>query len=156
MRIERKDLLIALAAALFIFVSVPGVIFNSAIKKYLGFLNIWSQKPITSVRHHNGQIPPARSYTFRADIKEPELKVISFSLKTKKAGEIFIAGDFNKWKKNDIKLSRKENGASETMIALAPGKYRYVFYIEGEKVLDPYNPSVAEFEGEKVSIIEVK
>lgn len=156
MKIERKNLLIVLAVALFALVSVPVVIFNSAIKKYLGFLNIWSQRPITSVKPSNGQIPPARSYAFSADMKEPELKVITFSLKTKKPGEIFIAGDFNKWKKNDIKLSKKENGISETMIALTAGTYKYAFYIDGEKVLDPYNPSVTEFEGEKVSIIEVK
>ncbi|MEW5950616.1 MAG: hypothetical protein GX447_05535 [Elusimicrobia bacterium] len=156
MKIERKDILIALAVLMFIFISIPGVIFNAAVKKYLFFLNIWSEKPITQVKNHPGKIPPVRSSYFRADLKEPELKMISFSIKTKKSGEIYLAGDFNKWKKNDIKLIKKENGSYETMIALPQGTYKYVFYIDGEKILDPYNPSLADFDGQKVSVIEVK
>ena len=97
-----------------------------------------------------------RNSYIRSNIKEPELKMITFSIKLKETKEVYLAGDFNKWKRNDIKLVKKEGNQWETMLALPTGKYKYVFFIDGERVLDPYNPSVAELDGQKTSIIEVK
>ncbi len=156
MKIERKDILLAIALVMFAFISIPGVVFNQAIKKYLTFLNMWSEKPISSIKHSTGKIPPPRNLFMRADLKEPELKIITFSLKVKGAKEITLSGDFNKWGKNDIKLVEKSKNRWETLLALPAGKYRYVFFIDGERILDPYNPSISEIDGQKTSLIEVK
>jgi len=40
--IERKAMLMLVAAAAFALVSVPSVIFNNAIKKYFSFVGHWS------------------------------------------------------------------------------------------------------------------
>lgn len=156
MKIERKDFLLALAIVMFAFISVPGVLFNQAFKKYLSLLNIWSEKPIQSIKPSQGKIPPSRNHYSRADMKEPELKIITFSIKLKSAAEVCLSGDFNKWSRNDTKLIKRSNGAWETMLALPAGKYKYVFFVDGERTLDPYNPSVAELDGQKTSVIEVK
>ncbi|GAB4028959.1 MAG: hypothetical protein Fur0012_02470 [Elusimicrobiota bacterium] len=156
MKIERKDLLLVLALIMFAFISVPGVLFNQAIKKYLSLLNIWSEKPMQSIKPSQGKIPPARNHYSRADLKEPELKIITFSIKLKSAAEVSLSGDFNKWSRIETKLVKRQNGAWETILALPPGKYKYVFFVDGERTLDPYNPSIAELDGQKTSIIEVK
>ena len=90
------------------------------------------------------------------DLKQPELKFITFSIKINNAKEIYIAGDFNKWKKDSIKLVKKEKNKWETIIPLAPGSYRYIYYIDGEKTMDPLNTLTDEYEGERVSILKVE
>lgn len=158
MKIERKDILIVIAGVLFIIVSIPGVFFNQAVKKYLNFLGVWAEKPVSLIKPVVTKDIPAmhRRGSSGGDLAQPELRFITFFVKINSAGNIFVAGDFNKWSKDSVKLVKKEKNSWETIIPLAPGIYRYVYYVDGRKILDPLNPSTALYEGEKVSLLTVK
>jgi len=158
MKIEKSNILILIAFILFLFVSIPGIIFNNAIKKYMTFLGIWAEKPVNIIKPIIvSDIPPIhRKTASMGDLKQPELKFITFSIKINNAKEIYIAGDFNKWKKDSIKLVKKEKDKWETIIPLAPGSYRYVYYIDGKKTMDPLNQLTDEYNGEKVSLLKVE
>lgn len=158
MNIERKNLLIILAIFLFVFISVPSVIFNQAIKRYLNFLGLWAEKPLNSTKPiYINQLPPIHKRTASiGDLKQPELKFITFSIQINSAKEVFLAGDFNKWNKNSIKLVKKDKNKWETIIPLPPGSYRYVYYVDGKKTLDPLNSKTDKYENEEVSLLKVE
>ena len=64
----------------------------------------------------------------------------AFQISAPQAKDVHIVGDFNHWKINDAsRLSRQQDGRWEKRYALAPGKYRYKFVVDGEWVLDSLN-----------------
>ncbi|PIS47041.1 MAG: hypothetical protein COT17_05500 [Elusimicrobia bacterium CG08_land_8_20_14_0_20_51_18] len=158
MNIERKNVLILIAAVLFVFVSIPGVFFNKAVKKYLNFLGIWAEKPASVIKPvFVSNLPQMRRRgTSGGDLNQPELRFITFSVKINSAGEIVLSGDFNKWSADSVRLVKREGDKWETIIPLTPGTYRYVYYVDGKKTLDPLNPSTDVYENEKVSVLNVK
>ena len=52
------------------------------------------------------------------------------------AREVYLAGEFNNWRKNEIKLVREGNQWRCTYV-LAPGNYQYKFFVDGNWVEDP-------------------
>lgn len=52
------------------------------------------------------------------------------------AKEVYLAGDFNNWRRNEIKL-RNENNQWKCLYVLAPGNYQYKFVVDGNWVEDP-------------------
>ncbi len=84
--------------------------------------------------------------TGRADIPGPSAPVstaegVLFLFEAPDAQSVQIAGDFNSWKpaENEMEFS---NGVWRTIIALAPGKYRYRYVVDGDWKADPLNPEV--------------
>ena len=55
--------------------------------------------------------------------------------------DVFIAGSFNDWKKDEWKMEYSENGTFVFQIKLNSGKYYYKYFIDNEWVLDPGNPT---------------
>ena len=55
------------------------------------------------------------------------------------AHNVVLAGDFNKWKTNEIVLEKKGNGW-EKQLYLSDGKHIYHFLVDGRWVTDPGNP----------------
>lgn len=55
------------------------------------------------------------------------------------AKEVYLAGEFNNWRKNEIKLVR-ENKVWRCTYVLAPGNYLYKYVVDGEWILDPASP----------------
>lgn len=55
------------------------------------------------------------------------------------ARQVFVAGDFNKWKPNDL-LMKKENGIWLLPLTLPAGNYQYKFVVDGKWITDPANP----------------
>jgi len=153
--IERKALLLILAAVAFALVSVPSVLFNNAINKYFSFVGHWSVANIKPSR--TAIIPPARARAERPDIPpQPELRFAKFSITIAGAKEVMIAGDFNKWNPEGLVLVKKSAKTWEAIVPLPPGRYRYLCRIDGQDLLDPMNPDT-EFEaGRKVSVLTVK
>lgn len=69
---------------------------------------------------------------------------VVFIIKDKPKRQIFIAGDFNNWDPYMMPLTERstsELNISEYRIeiSLPPGSYLYVYYVDGEKMLDPIN-----------------
>lgn len=56
------------------------------------------------------------------------------------AKEVFIAGDFNEWRKNEIRLSKVGNDLLGSYV-IAPGNYQYKVFIDGIGYTDPKNPN---------------
>lgn len=152
---ERKSLLLMVAAAVFILVSVPSVLFNNAIKKYFGFIGTWNVATIKPSR--TTAIPSPHPRTgHRADAPQPELRFVKFSVKISGAKEVSIAGDFNKWNPDSLRLVKKNSKTWEAILPLPPGRYKYICHIDGQKVLDPLNPETDYESGKKVSVLTVK
>ncbi len=154
--LERKSALLILALFSLLFVSVPSVLFNNAIFKYFNFIGHWSVASIKPSR--NAQIPPmhTRAPDQRADMAQPELRFVKFTVKIANAKAVSIAGNFNKWNKDSIALVRREKNTWATIITLPPGAYQYLYNIDGQLILDPLNPETAMFEDKKVSVRTVK
>ena len=72
---------------------------------------------------------------------EFEKKEVTFQIEAPAAKDVYLAGDFNGWEiNNEGMLSSRENGRWEKRVALASGRYRYKFYVDGEWMLDSKNP----------------
>ena len=152
---ERKSVLLLLALLAFALVSVPGVIFNDAIKKYFNFMGGWSTATIKPSRV--GTIPHMRPRHERAaDPAQPELRFVTFSVQVAGAKEVKIAGDFNKWNPEALVLVKRTGNRWEAIIPLPPGKYKYLCRVDGREVLDPLNPDTDTENGRKVSLLTVK
>jgi hypothetical protein len=152
---ERKSLLMLVAAAVFALVSVPSVLFNNAIKKYFNFVGHWGVATVKPSR--TGVIPPAHMRADRpAEPPQPELRFVKFSIKISGAKEVRIAGDFNKWNPDSLSLVSKDKKTWEAIVPLPPGKYNYICRIDGQETLDPLNPETAMEAGRKVSVLTVK
>jgi hypothetical protein len=54
--------------------------------------------------------------------------------------KVFLAGDFNNWNPTMDGMV-KRGGAWEVRLYLVPGKYRYMFVVDGENIPDPDNPN---------------
>ena len=153
--IERKALLILIAAAAFALVSVPSVLFNNAIKTYFSFVGHWSVANIKPSR--TGLLPPLRPRAERPDEPpQPELRFVKFSIKLAGAKEVKISGDFNTWNPETLTLTRTNGKTWEALVPLPPGRYKYLCHIDGQDVLDPLNPDTDFEAGRKVSVLVVK
>ncbi|MDB4918370.1 hypothetical protein [Mucilaginibacter sp.] len=73
----------------------------------------------------------------------------------KNARKVFLAGDFNNWKPNDIRL-RKTIDGWVLKITLPAGNYQYKFIVDGSWITDPANPHYAFENGERNSFVAVK
>ena len=79
---------------------------------------------------------------------------VLFTLKAPEAKHVQLAGDFNSWApdSNEMEFS---NGVWQTMLALAPGRYRYRYIVDGHWQTDPLNARVEPSPfGEHDSVIE--
>ncbi len=153
---ERRSLLIAVAFLSLLVISVPSVIFNNAIRKYLNFMGHWS---VASIKPYRGdRLPPLHRGTpgLRADPAQPELRFVKFTVKIANAKAVSVAGDFNKWNQDSVSLVQREKNTWVTVIPLPPGTYNYLYRIDGQLILDPLNPDTAMLDGRKVSVRTVK
>lgn len=156
--IERKALLLLLAAAALVLVSVPSVIFNNAIQKYFTFIGHWNVATVKPSR--SSLLPPphtrAERQTQPAEAPQPEIRFVKFSVKVAGAKDVRIAGDFNKWSADALVLAKKDKNMWEALLPLPPGRYKYVCRVDGQETLDPLNPETAMEGGRKVSVLTVK
>ncbi|HER43902.1 MAG TPA: hypothetical protein ENO08_05530, partial [Candidatus Eisenbacteria bacterium] len=84
-------------------------------------------------------LAPALPQPAYASIEVDEEEVV-FRLEDSGAAKVFLTGDFNNWNtKMDGMVSR--GGVWELRLYLIPGKYRYMFVVDGELIPDPDNPN---------------
>jgi 1,4-alpha-glucan branching enzyme len=78
-----------------------------------------------------------------------------FTLKGyRNAREVIVAGQFNNWNPDELKMQKTENGW-ELPYVLASGNYQYKFIVDGNWMRDPANPLSAEMGGEQNSLIAI-
>ena len=71
-----------------------------------------------------------------------------------KASAVYIKGDFNGWEQEN--LSKNKDGSWEIEKHLEPGKYSYVYVVDGEEQLEDLSTDFTLKDGRKVSFIEIK
>ncbi len=66
-------------------------------------------------------------------------KRIRFSFLAPDANEVYLAGDFNMWDDQSLRLKKKNDGTWNASVKLSSGKYEYKYIVDGEWRLDPEN-----------------
>ncbi len=66
-----------------------------------------------------------------------------FKLFAPDAGEVCLTGDFNNWSTSEFKARRFKDGTWGKMVELKPGRYEYLFLVDGQWWSDPENPNRA-------------
>lgn len=118
--------------------SIPSAILWEAVQGYRGFLSGFEPpaRPRTlrprSLPHGGGRADPGE--------RAGALQFSEFSLKAPKARQVSLLADFSRWRKDALRLSKQADGAWEILVPLPPGRYHYLFLVDGETRLDPANP----------------
>ena len=80
--------------------------------------------------------------------KKPEILqgppgTLSFTIKAPPGETVTVAGTFNGWDPFMYELKESPAGTYSYTLPLPPGRYQYIFFLRGERWLDPYNPNLA-------------
>jgi hypothetical protein len=82
---------------------------------------------------------------------------LSFSFKGPPGEIVTVGGSFNGWDPFMYELREGPAGVYTLNIPLPPGRYQYVFFHQGERFLDPYNPKrIYSRDGKAASEIEIQ
>lgn len=142
----------ALVVAFVTLASVPSVVLVQSLERYLRFLSGYDPGVLrptkTGMVPHRG--PATSTNTF------PTMRFVEFKLRAPKAKQVFLAGNFNRWSSDLLPLSKGKNGLWETMLPLPPGRYSYLFQVDGEWTADPAAPHSGAYEGRPASLMEVQ
>jgi 1,4-alpha-glucan branching enzyme len=69
---------------------------------------------------------------------------VTFLLSAPQARSVALAGDFNDWDASRVLMRREASGLWTVDVPLTPGRYRYVFVVDGRRfVADPAAPRAA-------------
>ena len=72
--------------------------------------------------------------------KKKNVRKMLFTLKATTKGDVQIAGDFNSWRPEPLRLVRGATGLFwQTAMQLSPGSYQYKFLVDGRWLPDPAN-----------------
>ena len=77
---------------------------------------------------------------------------VTFRINYPQAKVVQIAGDFTRWEPS---LLTKKNGFWEINLKLRPGKYRYIYLIDGQTYIDPQKDVYEDPFGTKNSVIYI-
>lgn len=73
-------------------------------------------------------------------VEDLDFMIVEFRIYKPKASVISLVGDFNQWNPEHDYLLKDENGVFTIRKKLRPGEYLYNLIVDGEKILDLYNP----------------
>jgi len=62
---------------------------------------------------------------------------IEFKLVAPDAKDVYLVGDFNDWNASQYRLRRYKDGVYKKKLQLKPGRYQYLFLVDGEWWTDP-------------------
>lgn len=74
-----------------------------------------------------------------AAAKSTKTPSTEFSLHAPEAQEVYVVGDFNDWNQTAAKMRRFKDGTCKKSIQLKPGRYEYLFLVDGQWWTDPQN-----------------
>jgi len=87
--------------------------------------------------------PPPPSTASRA--VEPPRVQVELELAKASARTVSVAGDFNEWQADGSRLTKGRDGVWRIRLELPPGRYQYVFVIDGEQwIADPQASTVVD------------
>ena len=99
--------------------------------------------------------PPAGPMT-QAVLSAP-LVYVRVALLDPEAQSVAIAGDFNGWDPRRTQLRRTSNGLWTLTIPLKPGRYQYMYQVDGRWVTDPLaSESSPDGFGEENAVLDVR
>ena len=64
---------------------------------------------------------------------------VSFSFEGPDARKVILVGDFNNWDPQKHAMKHNGDGTWNKTVMLAPGRYEYKFFVDGDWKLDPQN-----------------
>lgn len=67
----------------------------------------------------------------------PKANRISLELLKPDAKNVFVAGSFNGWKPEATPLIKADNGKWVRDLSVTPGRYEYLFVVDGQWLPDP-------------------
>jgi len=70
-------------------------------------------------------------------------KSIEFKLYAPSAKNVALAGDFNKWNPQTLKMKKDGNGTWKAKVSIPCGKHEYKFVVDGNWWTDPSCKSVS-------------
>jgi hypothetical protein len=77
-------------------------------------------------------------------VAEGTRPLVTFVLLAPQARSVALAGDFNDWDASRVLMRREASGLWTVDVPLTPGRYRYVFVVDGRRfVADPAAPRAA-------------
>lgn len=68
---------------------------------------------------------------------------VLIKLRAPAAKEVFVAGSFNHWQVGTMPLRRAKGGEWQGQLRLTPGRYEYLFVVDGIWLPDPAAPEAA-------------
>ncbi len=72
----------------------------------------------------------------------PALREILFKIKAPQAQHVYLAADFNNWRKDATTEMSNHNGTWIKRVTLKPGQYHYRFVVDDSWITDPVNSSL--------------
>jgi 1,4-alpha-glucan branching enzyme len=73
-----------------------------------------------------------------------------------KAASVSVVGDFNDWSPDAHPMLRQPDGGWHLQVSLCHGHHRYLFWVDGQVMLDPRAQGISRNEkNERVSLIAV-
>jgi 1,4-alpha-glucan branching enzyme len=72
-----------------------------------------------------------------------EEKRVEFKFQTEPGKDVFVAGTFNNWNPQQIKLEEQESGVYTAALQLPLGRHEYKFIVDDVWRVDPGNPETA-------------
>ena len=81
---------------------------------------------------------------------------IEFTVTAPEAKEVFLVGDFNGWQAEGFPIGKFKDGVCRKRVQLKPGRYEYLFIVDGDWRTDPQNEARCTNPfGRENSIIEI-
>ncbi|HET7854189.1 MAG TPA: 4-alpha-glucanotransferase, partial [Candidatus Methylomirabilis sp.] len=72
---------------------------------------------------------------------QPKARPVSFQWTATEANAVSVVGDFNNWDPQAHPLRKGKDGLWKVTLRLKPGRYEYMFIVDGEWREDPRNPN---------------
>ena len=83
-------------------------------------------------------VASAPAQTIAASVEQEPTVFVRLVLLQPEARSVSVAGDFNGWNPGQTRLERSEGGVWTATIPLKPGRYQYMFVIDGKQwIADP-------------------
>ena len=100
--------------------------------------------------------PTCKTSGAKKQAKRKTIQSTEFSLMAPEAKKVFVAGDFNDWNPSELAMRKFKGGRYAKKLKLKPGRYEYLFIVDGEWWSDPANPErLVNPYGTENSVIEI-
>ena len=147
---KNKWIFWAMITAVFLFATVPSLVFLKKTREYGRFLSGWNPGTLKQLKVR--RLPPPRDSIAHG----PEIRFVEFSIAAPSAGQVRLLGTFNRWDRETLPMYRREGGGWEVVVPLPPGQYPYVFEVDGTWTPDPKSSKKSRWAEKEVSVRKVQ